>query len=412
MSFLMSAPEVISAQMYAGAGSAPMLSAATAWAGLADELGSAASSFASMVSNLVAGSWQGPASAAMVAVAAPYAQWLDAAATQAGGAAVGAKAVAAVYEAARASVVHPVAITSNRRRLVTLATTNLFGFNAPAIAWNEAEYEAMWARDVTSMLDYHSGASAVAAQLMPWQQALKALPGQVATAVAATPAGSAPTVATPKPAATALEYGLIASLLATPLIVALGDLQTTAARTAAVFTPAVTAAIAGVTSATAPVVAAVAPVARVIADTPIVAAATAAIAPVVNQVAVAVNGVADAATATVGQVATAATASLTAVETAALAQQISSVANNPALLSTFVPLLTSNPALLSSVYGFLATNPQLVTGLLAQVQNNPALTAQIIATFNQLQASNPALAAQLLGLATQLGNQLGIAPAA
>jgi PPE-repeat protein len=51
--------------MFAGAGSGPMLEAAAAWEGLADELGSAASSFGSVTSGLSAQAWQGPASAAM-----------------------------------------------------------------------------------------------------------------------------------------------------------------------------------------------------------------------------------------------------------------------------------------------------------------------------------------------------------
>ncbi|WP_372516823.1 PPE family protein [Mycobacterium szulgai] len=179
MSFLMAAPEVSSAQMYSGAGSAPMLTAAAAWSGLADELGIAASSFSSMISDLVGAAWQGPASAAMAAVAGPYAHWLDAAATHAGGAAVGATTVATVFEQARAAVVHPVAIATNRNQMMSLVVSNLFGFNAPAIAFKDAEYEAMWVQDVTAMIGYHSGASAVAEQLAPLGQALKALPGRL-----------------------------------------------------------------------------------------------------------------------------------------------------------------------------------------------------------------------------------------
>ncbi|WP_239656355.1 PPE family protein [Mycobacterium riyadhense] len=428
MSFLVSAPEIVSAQMYAGAGSAPMLAAAAAWEGLADELGTAANSFSSMISGLATSSWQGPASAAMVAVAAPYAQWLDAAATQAGGAAVGAKAVAAVFEAARGAVVHPLAIASNRTRLVSLVVSNLFGFNAPAIAVNEAEYEEMWAQDVAAMLSYHGGASAVAQQLMPWGQALRALPGQVAAAVGASPAGAvpAPAAAMPNPAATAIEYGLIAALLPVGVMATVGPMAT---EMGATFTG-VPAVLVPVAQAIARAAAAVEPVVKAIADTPIVAAATAAIAPVVNQVAVAVNGAADSATAAVQQVATAATAqvgaTLDAVQSAALAQQVAAVAgnpalldgavtaalNNPALLTSVVPVLASNPALATSLFGLLAGNPQLVTSLVAQVQNNPALAAQLMAVFTQLQASNPALAAQLVDMATQLANELGIVPAA
>ena len=50
MNFAVLAPEINSARMFSGAGSAPMLNAAAAWDGLASELGSAASSFSSVTS--------------------------------------------------------------------------------------------------------------------------------------------------------------------------------------------------------------------------------------------------------------------------------------------------------------------------------------------------------------------------
>ncbi|BBX97367.1 hypothetical protein MLAC_26610 [Mycobacterium lacus] len=65
-----------------------MLAAATAWDGLAAELGSAADSFGSVTSGLNGGSsqaWQGAAAAAMTAAAAPYTGWLNAAAARDGG---------------------------------------------------------------------------------------------------------------------------------------------------------------------------------------------------------------------------------------------------------------------------------------------------------------------------------------
>ncbi|OBG29024.1 hypothetical protein A5672_03520 [Mycobacterium alsense] len=202
MSFLTSSPEINSAQLYSGAGPGPLLAAAAAWDGLAAELGSAASSFASVTSELAGQVWQGPASVAMAAAAAPYAQWLGLAATQASGAATQVKAVVSAYETARAAVVHPLAVAANRTEMVSLVVSNLFGFNAPAIAEKEAEYERMWATDVAAMVGYHGLGDAAAAQLTPWQQALQNLSGQAAAA------------AGPRPAATAIEYGLIAALIA------------------------------------------------------------------------------------------------------------------------------------------------------------------------------------------------------
>ena len=60
-------PEINSARMYAGPGSAPMLAAASAWGGLGAELSSAASSYTGVISELTDGSWHGPASASMAA---------------------------------------------------------------------------------------------------------------------------------------------------------------------------------------------------------------------------------------------------------------------------------------------------------------------------------------------------------
>lgn len=165
MSFLVLPPEVNSALMFAGAGSGPTLAAAAAWDGLAAELGQAANSFSSATAALADTAWQGPAATAMAAAAAPYASWLSTAATRALSAAAQAKAAAAVYEAARAATVDPLLVAANRHQLVSLVLSNLFGQNAPAIAATEAAYEQLWAADVAAMVSYHSGASAVAAQL-------------------------------------------------------------------------------------------------------------------------------------------------------------------------------------------------------------------------------------------------------
>jgi PPE-repeat protein len=172
MNFSVLPPEVNSARMYVGAGSGPMLAAAAAWDGLADELGSAATSFGSLTSGLAGESWQGAASAAMTSVAARYVGFLSTAATQAGAAATQAKAAAAAFEAGRGATVHPALVSANRTNLVSLVTSNLFGQNAPAIAAAEAEYEQMWAQDVEAMAGYHAGASAAASQLGPGLQAL------------------------------------------------------------------------------------------------------------------------------------------------------------------------------------------------------------------------------------------------
>ncbi|WP_234777206.1 PPE family protein, partial [Mycobacterium tuberculosis] len=150
MEFPVLPPEINSVLMYSGAGSSPLLAAAAAWDGLAEELGSAAVSFGQVTSGLTAGVWQGAAAAAMAAAAAPYAGWLGS---------------VAAFEAALAATVDPAAVAVNRMAMRALAMSNLLGQNAAAIAAVEAEYELMWAADVAAMAGYHSGASAAAAAL-------------------------------------------------------------------------------------------------------------------------------------------------------------------------------------------------------------------------------------------------------
>ncbi|MBY0389729.1 MAG: PPE family protein, partial [Mycobacterium pseudokansasii] len=194
MNFSVLPPEINSLRMFSGAGSGPMLAAAAAWAGLADELGSAAAAFGSVTSGLAGGpgsAWQGPAASAMVAVAAPYSGWLSAAAARAAGAAAQAQAVVGAFEAARAAVVHPLAVAANRNVFVQLVMSNLFGQNAPAIAAAEGVYEEMWAADVAAMVGYHGGVSAAAAQLASWSGSVAGLPGLSGLVGGATGTGAA-----------------------------------------------------------------------------------------------------------------------------------------------------------------------------------------------------------------------------
>src|SRR6478672_8649578 len=90
-------PEINSARMYSGPGSAPMLAAASAWDALAAELQSGALSYGSVISELTS-EWQGPSSALMEDAAAPYVEWLTAAAGQAEQTAAQAKAAASAYQ--------------------------------------------------------------------------------------------------------------------------------------------------------------------------------------------------------------------------------------------------------------------------------------------------------------------------
>ena len=163
-------PEINSALIYSGPGSAPMLGAAAAWDGLAAELHDTASSYRSLITGLTDGPWQGPASRSMAATAASQVGWLSSTAGLAEQAATQAGAAAAAYEAAFAATVPPPVIEANRALLMTLLASNFLGQNTAAIAATEAQYAEMWAQDAAAMYGY-AGASAAASMLTPFDPA-------------------------------------------------------------------------------------------------------------------------------------------------------------------------------------------------------------------------------------------------
>jgi PPE-repeat protein len=161
-------PEINSGRMYAGPGSESMMVAATAWDGLAAELGTAASGYNSVIDDLTSGPWVGPTSAQMVSAVVPYVGWMSTAAAQAEEAASQARAAAAAFEAAFAMTVPPPVIVANRALLAALVATNFFGQNTPAIMATEAQYLEMWAQDAGAMYGY-AASSATASVLTPYQ---------------------------------------------------------------------------------------------------------------------------------------------------------------------------------------------------------------------------------------------------
>ena len=169
LDFAMLPPEINSGRMYSGAGSGPMLAAASAWNGLAAELRATALSYGSVLSELTSQEWHGPASAAMAAAATPYVAWMSSTAAQAEQTAAQAEAAAAAYEAAFAATVPPPVIAANRAQLMALIATNILGQNTAAIAATEAQYMEMWAQDAAAMYGY-AASSAVATQLTPFTE--------------------------------------------------------------------------------------------------------------------------------------------------------------------------------------------------------------------------------------------------
>src|ERR1700722_15206305 len=154
MSFMVFPPEVNSALMYSGAGSGPLMAAASAWNELAADLESTATSYQSVIAQLTGGPWLGPTATRMASAAAPYIAWLQGSSIQAALAGGQASLAAAAYESAFAATVPPAVIAANRALWAALVATNFLGQNTPANAATEAQYMEMWLQDGLTMDTY------------------------------------------------------------------------------------------------------------------------------------------------------------------------------------------------------------------------------------------------------------------
>lgn len=153
-------PEVNSARMFAGPGSASMTAAATAWSQVSAELTASATGCQTTIDTLISDGWIGPSAAMMSATATPYVQWLQALAEQAEQSAAGARAVATAFDTAFAATVPPAEIATNRAQLAQLVAGNIVGQNTAAIAALEALYGQMWTQDAAAMYQYAAGCAA------------------------------------------------------------------------------------------------------------------------------------------------------------------------------------------------------------------------------------------------------------
>lgn len=193
MDFGLLPPEINSARIYAGPGSAPMFAAAASWDSLAAELSTTAEAYGSVLLSLTTVHWRGPASVSMQAAADTYTRWLHTTAEQARQTAIQARAAAAAFEQAHAMTVPPPLVAANRARLSLLLATNVLGQNTAAIAATEAEYIEMWAQDAAAMYGY-AASSASATQLTPFTPPEQTTnpAGLIAQSAAVTEAVSAP----------------------------------------------------------------------------------------------------------------------------------------------------------------------------------------------------------------------------
>ena len=155
-------PETISAQLYCGPGSSPMMTAAAAWDMTSTALCSSAAEHGRVTTSMP---WTGPSATAMRAASARYTTWLLSTADHAAQTAALARAAASAYEAARSAAVPPELVLLNRSQLAALTATNILGQNTAAIAATEAQYAAMWAQDIAAMTAYSAASTQITAAL-------------------------------------------------------------------------------------------------------------------------------------------------------------------------------------------------------------------------------------------------------
>lgn len=146
-------PEVNSALIYSAPGWEKLGAAASEWDCFAMGFHSIAVSFRATFEGLIT-NWPGPAGIWMAGAAAHYASRMTVLAAQAARACANAKAAEKTFKMVFSMAVPPLVIAANRSWLATLATTNLLGQNAQAIAATEAHYLEMWAQDAVTVNGY------------------------------------------------------------------------------------------------------------------------------------------------------------------------------------------------------------------------------------------------------------------
>ncbi|GAA4540245.1 PPE family protein, SVP subgroup [Mycobacterium paraffinicum] len=159
-------PEITSSLIYSGAGSAPLMAAAAAYANLGAEISTTATQWESIISLLTSEQWTGGGSAAAAAAAQPIISYLTETAATLEQASAQATASAAAFEAAHAAVVPPPVVVANRTLQASLLPLAILPGVAAEIAALDAEYAEMWAQDAAAMAAYQA-ASLAAGTLTP-----------------------------------------------------------------------------------------------------------------------------------------------------------------------------------------------------------------------------------------------------
>jgi PPE-repeat protein len=153
-------PEVNTARLMMGAGTAPMLQAAAGWQALATALTTQATELDVALKSLQQ-LWTGASSERAIAAATPMVTWLQTASGQAEQRAAQATAQAAAYTAALGMTPTLPDIAVNHVTRAVLTATNFFGINTMPIGLKETDYFVrMWNQAATAMDVYQAETTA------------------------------------------------------------------------------------------------------------------------------------------------------------------------------------------------------------------------------------------------------------
>ncbi|WP_232078822.1 PPE family protein [Mycobacterium florentinum] len=165
MDFAALPPEITSTLVWTGPGSAPLMAAATAYANLAAEVSTTATSWESIITTLTTDAWTGGGSSAAAAAAQPIVTYLTDTAAALEQASAAASSSAAAFEAAYAGVVSPALVFTNRAEFA--AALAAVPFSLPQLMELEVEYNEMWVQDATAMTAYQAASDMAAGMLQP-----------------------------------------------------------------------------------------------------------------------------------------------------------------------------------------------------------------------------------------------------
>jgi PPE-repeat protein len=178
-------PELNTARLMAGAGTAPMLQAAAGWEALGNALETQAQELSASLVALKQ-SWTGTGSDRAIAAATPMVAWLQDAAQQARQRAMKASAQAGAYMTALGMTPSLAEIATNHITHAVLSATNFLGINLVPIGFNETDYFVRMWNQAGGAMDIYQAETAANTVFEPLEPMKPILQPGVGEAVAGT----------------------------------------------------------------------------------------------------------------------------------------------------------------------------------------------------------------------------------